>query len=147
MKVGQPKTSPVGLVSKMVSWVSKTILRVQEMLRSPSTVEIVAVTAVLAFSLLAGGLVYGLVTQTVAFIQGASVRLILGGTLQQQTYSEIVVVATYYLLGFLGTVLYASALTGRKEHRTTKYMLLFSFLLLLLSFLGLSSSFLSKFTR
>lgn len=140
MKVRQLKIDPVRLVSKK-------ILRLQEMLRSPSMVETVAVIAVLAFSLLAGGLVYGLVTQTVAFIQGASVRLILGGTLQQQTYSEIVVVATYYLLGFLGTVLYASALSGRREQRTTKYMLLFSFLLLLLAFLGLSSSFLAKFTR
>lgn len=140
MKVRQLKIDPVRLVSKK-------ILRLQEMLRSPSMIETVAVMAVLAFSLLAGGLVYGLVTQTVAFIQGASVRLILGGTLQQQTYSEIVVVATYYLMGFLGTVLYASALSGRRELRTTKYMLLFSFLLLVLAFLGLSSSFLAKFTR
>lgn len=140
MKVRQLKIDPVRLVSKK-------ILRLQEMLRSPSMIETVAVMAVLAFSLLAGGLVYGLVTQTVAFIQGASVRLILGGTLQQQTYSEIIVVATYYLMGFLGTVLYASALSGRRDQRTTKYMLLFSFLLLLLTFLGLSSSFLAKFTR
>jgi len=51
------------------------------------------------------------------------------------------------LMGFGGLWLYVNAATRSGDPRTTKYMLFFSFLLILLAGLGLYFAFTAKFTR
>ncbi len=63
-----------------------------------------------------------------------------------QTHAETIVVFIYYALGAGGLLLYARAVSRPSDPRATKYMLFFSFLLVLLSFLGIYSGYLEKFT-
>ena len=56
------------------------------------------------------------------------------------------IILLYYLMGFGGLWLYVNAATRSGDPRTTKYMLFFSFILILLAGLGLYSAFIAKFT-
>ena len=64
-----------------------------------------------------------------------------------QTHAETIVIFIYYAIGFVGLLLYVRAVSRPSDPRTTKYMLFFSFLLLLLASLGLYNGFIEKFIR
>jgi drug/metabolite transporter (DMT)-like permease len=107
---------------------------------------IVAIVLVLTMAFLSGA-VYSLATDrpiSVAFLRDGSMRVFLWDT-RWQTHAETMVVFIYYALGAGGLLLYARAVSRPSDPRTTKYVLFFSFLLLLLSFLGIYSGYLEKF--
>jgi hypothetical protein len=107
---------------------------------------VVAIVLVLTMAFLSGA-VYSLTTDhpiSVAFLQDGSMRVFLWD-MRWQTHAETIVVFIYYALGAGGLLLYARAVSRPSDPRTTKYTLFFSFLLLLLSFLGIYSGYLEKF--
>jgi hypothetical protein len=107
---------------------------------------VVAIVLVLTMAFLSGA-VYSLATDrpiSVAFLQDGSMRVFLWD-MRWQTHAETIVVFIYYALGSGGLLLYARAVSRPSDPRTTKYTLFFSFLLLLLSFLGIYSGYLEKF--
>jgi hypothetical protein len=97
---------------------------------------------------LLSGAIYSMATDrpiSIAFLQGGGMRVFLWD-MRWQTHAETIVVFIYYALGAGGLLLYARAVSRPSDPRTTKYMLFFSFLLVLLSFLGIYSGYLEKFT-
>ena len=101
---------------------------------------------VIAFS---SGVTYSLSTNrpiAIAFLQGGGMRIFLW-SLNMQSHAETIVVFVYYALGAGGLLLYARAVSRPSDPRTTKYMLFFSFLLLLLSALGIYNGYVEKFIR
>ena len=68
-------------------------------------------------------------------------------SLNMQSHAETIVVFVYYALGVGGLLLYARAVSRPSDPRTTKYMLFFSFLLLLLSAIGIYNGYVEKFIR
>lgn len=131
--------------SRKRSFSEKLIAR----LRSETTSTIViTIILVLAIALLSGA-VYSLATDrpiSIIFLQDGSMRVFLWD-MRWQTHAETIVVFIYYALGVGGLLLYARAVLKPSDPRTTKYMLFFSFLLLLLSFLGIYGGYLEKFAR
>lgn len=119
---------------------------VVETTRKPVFQEAVSLAAVVAAALILAGTVYGLfggVTIGVAFL-GDVVRVFYPDQ-RVQTVAELLVTATFYVLGFVGLMLYSSALTRRLTPRASRYMLVFSSLLIAASALGLIGGYLSKF--
>ncbi|MEM1976996.1 MAG: hypothetical protein QXX29_03765 [Nitrososphaerota archaeon] len=129
--------------SKRWSFSEKLIAR----LRSETTSAIiVAIILALTIAFLSGA-VYSLATDrpiSIIFLRDGSMRVFLWD-MRWQTHAETIVIFIYYALGAGGLLLYARAILRPSDPRTTKYMLFFSFLLLLLSFLGMYSGYLEKF--
>jgi len=122
--------------------------RLASQLRSEKASTIaIAILIVLTMALLSGA-IYSMATDrpiSIAFLQGGGMRVFLWD-MRWQTHAETIVVFIYYALGAGGLLLYARAVSRPSDPRTTKYMLFFSFLLVLLSFLGIYSGYLEKFT-
>ena len=90
------------------------------------------------------GLVYGAVAQPPGvFFTQTAVRVFIP-SIRVQSYSEIFVVATLYLLFFAGSLMYLWGIQQRGARRSATYMLFFSSILILVSVLGLIGGYLSK---
>jgi len=104
-----------------------------------------AVLMIFAVAFFSGG-TYSMATNnpiSVIYLQGGVMRIFVWNMLMQ-THAETIVVFIYYAMGFIGLLLYVRAVSRPSDPRTTKYMLFFSFLLLLLASLGLYNGFVEK---
>jgi len=121
--------------------------KVIEFLRSETFEKIaVAVLIILAIACFSG-FVYSLSTNrplSMVYLRGGGVRIFIWDV-RLQTHAETIVVFFYYALGVAGLLLYARAVSRPADPRSTKYMLFFSFLLLLLSVLGIYNGLIEKF--
>ncbi len=116
-----------------------------EALSTPAFQEAVIVATVIATSLILAGIVYGLfsgVNIGVAFV-GNVIRVFYPDQ-RVQTIAELLVTATFYMLGFAGLLLYSQAFSRRFSGRASRYMLVFSSLLVIVAALGLLGGHLSK---
>ena len=94
--------------------------------------------------LVTSGLVYGLVTNPPGvFFTQTAVRVFIP-SIRVQSYSEIFVVATLYLLFFAGSLMYLWAVQQRVSQRNASYMLLFSAILIFISVMGIIGGYLLK---
>lgn len=110
-----------------------------------------AVTAILIILVIAffSGFTYSLATNrplSIIYLRGGGMRIFLWDV-RMQTHAETIVVFFYYALAAFGLFLYARAVSRPSDPRTTKYMLFFSFLALLLAFLGIYNGLIEKFTQ
>ncbi|MEM4383391.1 MAG: hypothetical protein QXU44_04975 [Candidatus Caldarchaeum sp.] len=129
----------------MAERVKRLVDAVYELVSRPGFQELVAWVAVVVSSVVLAGVVYNVASRVVigvAFI-GDSVRVFYPDT-RVQTVAEMMVVATFYILGFVGLLLYGVAFSKRFSPRASRYMLLFSTLLITLAALGLIGGYLSK---
>lgn len=118
---------------------------VVEAVKKPVYAEMLTVAVVVGSALILSGLVYGLfsgVVIGVAFLE--NVIRVFYPDQRVQTVAELLVTSTFYLLGFAGFVLYSLAFSRRFSPRSSKYMLLFSGLLIALAAIGLIGGYLSK---
>ncbi|MCS6784140.1 MAG: hypothetical protein N3H84_05300 [Candidatus Caldarchaeum sp.] len=123
----------------------KLVDGVVETVKKPLFIEVVAVLAVVGSALVLSGIVYGLfsgVVIGVAFFE--NVIRVFYPDQRVQTVAELLVTSTFYLLGFAGFLLYTFAFSRRFSPRSSRYMLVFSGLLIALAALGLIGGFLSK---
>lgn len=117
-------------------------------LRSETAISIYSILLILIIILLMSGLTYSLTTENpipIAFLETGSVRVFLW-SINAQSHAETLVIALYYLMGAGGIWLYINATTRLHNPRVTRYMLFFSFLLVLLAGIGIYTAFISKFT-
>ncbi|HDJ67147.1 MAG TPA: hypothetical protein ENF33_05505 [Nitrososphaeria archaeon] len=122
--------------------------KIVDFLRSETMNKAVIVVIVLAILIFVSGSVYSLTARNVLgliFLRGGGIRVFIW-TINAQTHAETMIIFLYYLMGFGGLWLYVNATTRSGDPRTTKYMLFFSFLLILFAGLGLYSAFVAKFT-
>jgi len=122
--------------------------KIADFLRSETMNKAVIVVIVLAILIFVSGSVYSLTARNVLgliFLRGGGIRVFIW-TINAQTHAETMIIFLYYLMGFGGLWLYVNATTRSGDPRTTKYMLFFSFLLILFAGLGLYSAFVAKFT-
>lgn len=118
---------------------------VVEAVKKPVYAEMLTVAVVVGSALILSGLVYGLfsgVVIGVAFLE--NVIRVFYPDQRVQTVAELLVTSTFYLLGFAGFVLYSLAFSRRFSPRSSKYMLVFSGLLIALAAIGLIGGYLSK---
>ena len=108
----------------------------------------VAVLLILVMAF-ASGATYSIATNrpvSIVFLPGGGMMIFLR-SMNMQTHAETIVVFVYYALGVGGLLLYARAVSRPSDPRTTKYMLFFSVLLVLLSALGLYNGYIEKHLR
>lgn len=118
-----------------------------EALTSEGFQKAVIVVLVFIILLLLSGIIYSFTARnpiSIAFLQGGGIRVFLW-SMSAQTHVETMVILLYYMLGVGGLWLYVNAATKSFNPRSTKYMLFFSFLLLLLSGLGLYNAYVAKY--
>ncbi len=116
-------------------------------LRSETALTILSITLMLILIIFMSGLTYVLTTENpipIAFLQSGAIRVFLW-SINAQSHAETIVIALYYLMGAGGIWLYLNAVTKPYNPRTIKYMLFFSFLLLLLAGIGVYSAYTAKF--
>jgi len=117
-------------------------------LKSETSEKIVlAIFIVLAIAFFSG-FTYSLSTTrpiSIIYLRGGGMRIFLWDV-RMQTHAETIVVFCYYALAAFGLFLYTRAVSRPSDPRTTKYMLFFSFLMLLLAFLGIYNGLIEKFT-
>lgn len=116
-------------------------------LKSDVAIKIYSLLVVVLLVLFMSGLTYLITTDEpipLGFLPDGSVRVFLWSP-NAQSISETIVVVIYYLMGVGGLWLYVNAARGVRDARTTKYMLFFSFLLILLASIGIMTGFISKF--
>ncbi len=117
-------------------------------IRSEAASTIAVIIILIMIMSFLSGATYSLTTDrpiSIIFLRDGSMRVFLWD-MRWQTHAETIVVFIYYALGVGGLLLYARAISRPADPRTTKYMLFFSFLLLLLAFLGIYNGYLEKFT-
>jgi len=123
--------------------------RLVEALRSESANRVFLAILILAVIFLLSGSIYSLTAENpipLIFLPGGSIRVFLW-SLTAQTHAETMVIFLYYLMGIGGLWLYANVVSKPTDPRTAKYMLFFSFLLILLASLGLYNAYTAKFMR
>lgn len=116
--------------------------------KSETTMTIISIGLVLLVIMFLSGFTYIITTENpipIAFLQTGAIRVFLW-SINAQSHAETIVVALYYLMGAGGVLLYLNAIYRPYSPRTTKYMLFFSFLLILLAGIGIYSAYVSKFT-
>ncbi len=109
---------------------------------------VISVIIIMVIAFLSGA-VYSFSTNrpiSIIFLQDGTMRVFLWN-LSMQTHAETIVIFVYYALGAGGLLLYARAVSRPTDPRTTKYMLFFSFILILLAALGIYNGYLEKFIR
>ncbi|MCF8884778.1 MAG: hypothetical protein QXK95_04730 [Nitrososphaerota archaeon] len=117
-------------------------------LKSETTLSAISWITVFVVIVFMSGFIYIITTENpipIIFLQTGAIRVFLW-SINMQTHAETIVVMLYYLMGAGGVLLYMTAITRTYNPRTLKYMLFFSFLLILLASLGLYSAYTSKFT-
>ena len=122
--------------------------KVADLVRSETMNKAVIAAIIVAILVFVSGSIYSLTAGDVLgliFLRGGGIRVFIW-TINRQTHAETMIIFLYYLMGFGGLWLYVNAATRSGDPRTTKYMLFFSFLLMLFAGLGLYSAFVAKFT-
>jgi len=122
--------------------------KISDFMRSETVNKAIIVAIILAILVIVSGSIYSITAENVLgliFLRGGGVRVFIW-TINAQTHAETMIIFLYYLMGFGGLWLYVNAATRSGDPRTTKYMLFFSFILVLLAGLGLYSAFIAKFT-
>jgi len=92
------------------------------------------------------GLLYCITNPTAAIIFIGGVARIFIPEFMMQTSGELFVMFTYYLMAFIGVVLYIMAGKESIISRKVKYMYVFSFILLLIAFVGIILALQAKIT-
>lgn len=116
-------------------------------LKSEVAIKLYSLLIVVLVVMFMSGLTYLITTDELiplGFLPDGSVRVFLWSP-NAQSISETIVVAIYYLMGVGGLWLYVNAVKRMRDARTTKYMLFFSFILILLASIGIMTGFISKF--
>jgi len=129
----------------MAEKLRQIIDRAVELFMKPAVQEAFMLAAVVVTALILAGLAYGLfsgVSIGVAFV-GNVIRVFYPDQ-RFQTIAELLVTFTFYVIGFVGLYLYTQAFSMRFRGRASRYMLVFSALLLLASALGLIGGHISK---
>jgi len=127
----------------------RSLDKLVDSIRSESAEKVVIALVIVVVIAFFSGVVYSFSTNqpiSIIFLRDGSMRVFLW-YLGRQTHAETIVVFVYYALGVGGMLLYARAVSRPSDPRTAKYMLFFSFLLVLLAALGLYSGYLEKFIR
>ncbi|RLG01595.1 MAG: hypothetical protein DRN49_00905 [Thaumarchaeota archaeon] len=122
--------------------------KVTDFLRSETMNKAIIAVVIIVILVFVSGSIYSLTAGDVLgliFLRGGGIRVFIW-TINRQTHAETMIIFLYYLMGFGGLWLYVNAATRSGDPRTTKYMLFFSFLLMLFAGLGLYSAFVAKFT-
>jgi len=122
--------------------------KVADLVRSETMNKVIIAAIIVAILVFVSGSIYSLTAGDVLgliFLQGGGIRVFIW-TINRQTHAETMIIFLYYLMGFGGLWLYVNAATRSGDPRTTKYMLFFSFLLMLFAGSGLYSAFVAKFT-
>ncbi|MCL7403257.1 MAG: hypothetical protein LZ172_02775 [Thaumarchaeota archaeon] len=117
-------------------------------LKSETALTLLSIVLMFFVIVFMSGVTYILTTENpipIAFLRGGAIRVFLW-SINAQSHAETIVVALYYLMGAGGVWLYLNATTRPYNPRTTKYMLFFSFLLILLAGIGIYTAYLAKFT-
>lgn len=115
--------------------------------KSETTLAALSISLMLIAIIFMSGLAYVLTTERpipIAFLEGGTIRVFLW-SINAQSHAETIVIALYYLMGAGGIWLYLNAVSRPHDPRTTKYMLFFSFILILLAGIGVYSAYMSKF--
>ncbi|PUA32988.1 MAG: hypothetical protein B9J98_02600 [Candidatus Terraquivivens tikiterensis] len=97
----------------------------------------IPLVVVLFVILLMGGLLYCVSNPTVAVIFIGGVAHVFIPDFMMQTSGELFVMFTYYLMAFVGVLLYIMAGRERFLSKRVKYMYVFSSILLLIAFVGI----------
>ena len=122
--------------------------KVADLVKSETMNKAIIAAIIVALLVFVSGSIYSLTAGDVLgliFLRGGGIRVFIW-TINRQTHAETMIIFLYYLMGFGGLWLYVNAATRSGDPRTTKYMLFFSFLLMLFAGLGLYSAFVAKFT-
>jgi len=122
--------------------------KVADIVKSETMNKAIIAAIIVAILVFVSGSIYSLTAGDVLgliFLRGGGIRVFIW-TINRQTHAETMIIFLYYLMGFGGLWLYVNAATRSGDPRTTKYMLFFSFLLMLFAGLGLYSAFVAKFT-
>jgi len=122
--------------------------KVADLVKSETMNKVIIAAIIVAILVFVSGSIYSLTAGDVLgliFLRGGGIRVFIW-TINRQTHAETMIIFLYYLMGFGGLWLYVNAATRSGDPRTTKYMLFFSFLLMLFAGLGLYSAFVAKFT-
>jgi len=122
--------------------------KVADLVKSETMNKAIIAAIIVAILVFVSGSIYSLTAGDVLgliFLRGGGIRVFIW-TINRQTHAETMIIFLYYLMGFGGLWLYVNAATRSGDPRTTKYMLFFSFLLMLFAGLGLYSAFVAKFT-
>lgn len=114
--------------------------------KSSVTQDIFRVLIIGGAILLSSGMIFVWFRQTVAFATSPTVTLILRG-LDTQSYSEVIVVSTYYAIATAGFISYIVALKGGRDPRVTKYLFIASVILIAVAFIGIDLAIRSKIGR
>lgn len=116
--------------------------------KSETALTVLSIVLILLVIVFMSGFTYIIVTENpipIAFLQTGVIRVFLW-SINAQSHAETIVVALYYLMGAGGILLYLNATYRPYSPRTMKYMLFFSFLLILLAGIGIYTAYISKFT-
>ena len=127
---------------------SRISKKVADLVKSETMNKAIIAAIIVAILVFVSGSIYSLTAGDVLgliFLRGGGIRVFIW-TINRQTHAETMIIFLYYLMGFGGLWLYVNAATRSGDPRTTKYMLFFSFLLMLFAGLGLYSAFVAKFT-
>ena len=131
----------------MASRRRSTLDKVIRGLKSETFEKIEIVVLMILAIAFVSGVTYSISTNrpiSIIFLRGGSMRIFVWNMLMQ-THAETIVIFLYYGLGVAALLLYTRAISRPSDPRTTKYMLFFSFLLLLLASVGLYNAFVQKF--
>jgi len=107
--------------------------------------QAIIVAVVVAVILIVSGLSYGITArQAIAIAVIGGIVRVFFPDMRTQTHAEMFVTSTYYLLGFVGLMLYILAVRRHGSQRSIKYMLVFSTVLILFSAIGILAGFMAK---
>lgn len=130
-----------------ISAVSQQILSwIDSVRKSSLTQNTLRVLIIGGAILVSGGMIFVWFRQTVAFATSPTVTLILRG-LDTQSYSEVIVLSTYYAMATFGFISYIIALKGGRDPRVTKYLFIASVILIAVAFIGIDLAIRSKIGR
>jgi len=124
---------------RILSWIDS--VRTSNAIQNALRVLIVG-----AAILLSSGMIFVWFKETVAFATSPTVTLILRG-LDTQSYSEVIVLSTYYAMAAIGFLSYIIALKGGRDPRVTKYLFLASIILVAVAIIGIDLALRSKIGR
>lgn len=130
-----------------ISALSQQILSWIDSIRKSSVIQNVLRVLIIGGAILvSGGMIFVWFHSTVAFATVPTLTLILRG-LDSQSYSEVIVVSTYYAMATVGFISYIIALKGGRDPRVTKYLFIASVVLIAVAIIGIDLALRSKIGR
>jgi len=130
-----------------ISAVCQRILSSMDDIRKSSIAQNVLRILIIGGAILvSSGMIFVWFHSTVAFATSPTVTLILRG-LDTQSYSEVIVLSTYYAMATFGFIAYIIALKGGRDPRVTKYLFIASIILIAVAFIGIDLAIRSKIGR